>query len=666
MLQASPPQHSGSELGPGTDRRSWLEMRTMLGWAPRWCEFCVATCLLTRQHAEDDRSTLKVSDLSEAQLRLEDGHSLRRYLEIAFARNPADGEEYTLRMRVPEDASGPEQEALAWVETIRRAQRAKQQEERAARCPLRVRHFRLLKQGGGNIGLALNETTVVEAAPGGAAAAAGLTPGMKIWTVDGQRVNKLDVFSSMIAAPQEVQVSVLLPEDDPRVIGAALSGKARRAIAQLARVGERRRELRVGARVLLGVAAFAADAGDAAGLRPWVEDNALRRASAASAESLRAAVRKARHRDPAELPPGAALPWDEEEPSAVASLRNLVERAQSLRDLERIDTADAEAFFTPLASPAGSERDCADAVGWQEIGRATKVEPTQKERPHEWTGPPTAPKAGLGSMVRCVPRRALDDAEPSTASDGYAAGWRLRCGPDYSHNRKKAPSLEALYSFHGADVYRSKQPLEHVASRLQLPKVSCDCAGLPPVFVFCAQIPFCESPSVWGQDLGGPTVNVILTFVCKESAAEATRAHDQGGEHCPGAALIREYGRRVPPGRRLTLADDAFLGRFKLAVRAAEGVPSAFAGYNGKPVLVTKSGRYFSGEGYLEVDCNMREWAYPARFALYTSWSKLGQFRCHIGLCVEAREDDEMDERLLGCCQVSEIDWDGAAEWHGE
>eukprot|EP01062_Namystynia_karyoxenos_P083930 TRINITY_DN9766_c0_g2_i1.p1 TRINITY_DN9766_c0_g2~~TRINITY_DN9766_c0_g2_i1.p1 ORF type:complete len:960 (+),score=270.45 TRINITY_DN9766_c0_g2_i1:69-2882(+) len=860
-------QRRGSEFDPGADRQSWLEMKTMLGWAPRWCEFCAANCQLIRQHDKEDRSSRKISDLRRAQLRLEDGHSVRRYFEIAFARSPG-GEVYTLRMRVRGEGPQSAQEALSWVQAIRRAQRAMQLEETEARAAQRIRHFRIVKQDGGKIGLSLRGATVLEVAPGGPAAAAGLAPGMKIWTVDGKRINKKDAYDSIIAAPQEFQVSVLLPASDPSVAGAALRGNARRAAHLLARVGERRRELRLDTKLLLGVAAFAADtsklhvvlwgwgqdveskrmevpsasstardvhqrldqdsawlsareggctwdtkavyfAGPAQGPsagRQWrvlpgepltsqgvalgpksrgvalhivsvasrrhlelfsaaaeprpphqpagedegggagepgrsgtgVDDarplddvarqlrkggERMLRAASSGAGALRDAVRpepRARHRDAAPLPPGAAVPyeryraeidrrdaeilrlrqeksellsllehaglrtprslslssvvpWDEEEPAVVATLRNRVERAQTLRDLERIDIEDADAggFFTPVGTPKGSERDCADARGWQEIEREEQTSPEQttppapKPEPRAWTGPPTAPKAGMESKVRSVPRHALETMETSSASDGYAAGWHLRCGPNYSRTGKKIPSLEALYSFHGADVYRSDQPLEHVATRIQLPKVSYDCAGLPPVVVFCLQIPYCESPSMWGQDLGGPTANAVLTFVCKESTAEAMRVHDQGGERCPGAALIREYARHVPIGKRMTLADDTFLGRFKLAVRAAEGVPGAFAGYNGKPVLVTKSGRYFRDEAYLEVDCNLRAWAYPARVALYSMWSKLGQFRCHVGLCVEARDDSEMNERLLGCCQMSEIEWEGAKEWHG-
>jgi len=248
-------------------------------------------------------------------------------------------------------------------------------------------------------------------------------------------------------------------------------------------------------------------------------------------------------------------------------------------------------------------------------------------------------------------------------SDGCSEGWRLRCGPDYRKTGAKTASLPALYDFQGCDVWKSKSPLENIASKMRIPTVDFDTHGLPKTFVFNVQVPYAEAPSMWGQSLDGPTVNACLWFTCKESTAEAMRKHLAGEESCPGAALIREYANRIPIGKRMVLQDDSFLGRFKLAVRAEEGVPSTFARYNGKPVLITGSGRYFRSADYMEVDCNLRNWAYPARIALYGMWNKLEGMQTHIGLCVEARENHEMNERLLGCCQLSLVSWHNPKEW---
>ena len=99
---------------------------------------------------------------------------------------------------------------------------------------------------------------------------------------------------------------------------------------------------------------------------------------------------------------------------------------------------------------------------------------------------------------------------------------------------------------------------------------------------------------------------------------------------------------------------DDFLGRFKLFVRSADGVPSAFSKYNGKPVLITGSGRFKKDDdGIMEIGVNMRNWAYPSRLALYSNWDRLYQYRLHVGVCIEGRCDEELNERLLGCCMLA-------------
>eukprot|EP00756_Hemistasia_phaeocysticola_P004180 Hpha_TRINITY_DN12680_c0_g1::TRINITY_DN12680_c0_g1_i2::g.49938::m.49938 len=805
------------------DRASWLEMRTMLGWAPRWCEFCAANCQLSRQHDKEDRSSRKTSDLRKAQIRIEDGHSVARYFEIAFARSPGSGEEYTLRMRVRSEGADSAQEARDWMRAIQTAQKTLQQEERTARSAPHFRDFRIFKEDGGKVGLSLLGTRVQEVVPGGAAANAGISPGMAIVEVAGKKVGRKDAYEAIVAAPTEFRVRALLPANDPSVVGASLFGRGRMAASVMARAGYRKPDLRLPAETILRIAAFstelckihvvfwgwgqdmetkrmdvpgewvAADvhqrldrdskwqnardgctwdtkavyfAGPVAGpteggkmrrVLPTQPLDGRDRGSALHIVSVQAkkhlglfvtAVQRGEeHMDPkqqylsqplaastvattvltkkgstsdafgrsfqqrsvpyetyrkdvgmrdreikrlkalvAELrmrleasgdhfgdaetcmtPISSALPWDEEEPPLLATLRNAVDDCTTLKDLERVEVDDTAAgFFTP----EGSEADADDAGMWQgmsegDIAAASHDSPipTAPQPEYKWEGPASAPKAGSGTHVKSVPRGPLAEMGPQEACDGWSQGWQLRCGPDYRKTGKKVPSLDALYSFQGADLWRSSNPLENIAEKLQVPVVDFDTHGLPPTFIFNLQVPYSEAPSMWGQDLGGPTVNAALIFTCKESTAEAMRRHLAGEEPCPGAALIREYANRIPLGKRMIMKDDPFLGRFKLAVRADEGVPGTFSRYNGKPVLVTGSGRYFRSERTMEVDCNLRNWAYPARIALYGLWGKLGQFKVHVGICVEARDDSEMNERLLGCAQLSEVNWVDAKEW---
>ena len=87
-------------------------------------------------------------------------------------------------------------------------------------------------------------------------------------------------------------------------------------------------------------------------------------------------------------------------------------------------------------------------------------------------------------------------------------------------------------------------------------------------------------------------------------------------------------------------------------------------GYNGKPVLLTKSGTLCRGAterfSYGGMDINMRCWAFPARKALKTCATMIPQMELHIALTTEGdpkREgkDDELPEQVFGNFHASNI-----------
>ena len=262
------------------------------------------------------------------------------------------------------------------------------------------------------------------------------------------------------------------------------------------------------------------------------------------------------------------------------------------------------------------------------------------------------------------------------------------------------PSGQPLFDFLGSELFSSADPLARLHKRVKLPPApSFDCNGLPHTLLINLQLPQCEKPALFGQALTGPTVNAALVFRLREDTARDSANDDaEHGIKAP-LGLLKTFVSKVrhhppPPGDTtpphppppprpcpaapffffflylLTLSlhtppqlcpevskvkDDDYLGRFKLLVRSADGVPSAFSKYNGKPVLVTGSGGFSRSEcgGVMEVSVNMRSWAYPARRALYSNWDRLHLYRLHVGVCIEGRSDAELAERLLGCCMLS-------------
>eukprot|EP00656_Telonema_subtile_P035082 TRINITY_DN3908_c0_g1_i5.p1 TRINITY_DN3908_c0_g1~~TRINITY_DN3908_c0_g1_i5.p1 ORF type:complete len:270 (+),score=83.58 TRINITY_DN3908_c0_g1_i5:91-900(+) len=246
-------------------------------------------------------------------------------------------------------------------------------------------------------------------------------------------------------------------------------------------------------------------------------------------------------------------------------------------------------------------------------------------------------------MIRRPPRSTLSSS--SAASDVYK---------------------RQLYDCVGVDIYRSKKPVYHIASQLQLPQVerdnSSDC--VPSTIVLNVMVPT-ASPSMFNQKTNGDTVNVVFCFVMRESTAAAL----QQLHSAPAAVqLLDKYFRYAPHGHG-DVAD-----RFKLLGKVCNweeaDLPTMLKGFNGKPCLVTKSGTWYStwqdGAGYAELDCNTAYWCYMARKALHSSWKVIGKAVFDFGVVVEGRENSEQPEQMLASAHMNHVRLDGdIPRWGG-
>ena len=79
---------------------------------------------------------------------------------------------------------------------------------------------------------------------------------------------------------------------------------------------------------------------------------------------------------------------------------------------------------------------------------------------------------------------------------------------------------------------------------------------------------------------------------------------------------------------------------------------------SGKPVLVTASCKFITTHSprIIELDYDVREWAYAMRVNLGTLFSKGKQSYTEFGWLVEGRSDDELPEQILCCCAAKPVD----------
>ena len=758
--------------GESVIKTGWLEMKNMLGWFPRWCEFREIGCQFIRSHERDDRTTRKLSDLKTAILRLESGHASKRYIEVAYARSPEAGV-HTLRLRAKSA-----QEAREWQQVIQQSQ-----QRHASNHPDTPRTFRVKKDSKGRVGIQLKRSIVT--AVSGSAASAGLKVGMTINRVCDTLIRGKEhstAVAAILSAPSVFEIEAFIPKQPQQQLSESplaapslqvwclskvLDAKSVAAIAGWIPPPKKPSTLLV---VLWGWgstveskhvtipagASFTAQdvhmllnsdttwqaarlagcstqtwdtkaiyfsglsSGPSAGkqrrmlpselltetgLTSDMRGLALHVVSCEAEDQIRQFKQSAGDTNKNDVGGVITLadhqkivaekddeitrltkqitqlrellntihvntgtpPWDEEEPSVVTALRDRVNAAVTLDELESVNLNnddDGASFFTPVQTPRGSCVD--DNEDWggidnQVLSRLGAPSPTQSlvSVLIQWNGPENGIQVGGTSFMNMVSKGAMDTMPPMSASDGFAEGWNLRA-PGYRKTGLKIPSLDSMYSLAGVDIYKSDQPLEHIGRHLRIPsEIESNATGLPETILFNLHIPHCEAPSVWGQDAGGPTINAILTFSLKKSVIE-----DLKTKELPAASLLKDFYEKVPQGGA-TPAQQPFLGRFKFLVRAERGVPKVFSKYNGKPVLVTRSGKCFRGDHYLEVNCNLRRWAYTARVALYSMWGALSQYKLHVGCCIEGRDDTEMPERILGCAQLSCVDINNAPEWPG-
>ena len=111
-------------------------------------------------------------------------------------------------------------------------------------------------------------------------------------------------------------------------------------------------------------------------------------------------------------------------------------------------------------------------------------------------------------------------------------------------------------------------------------------------------------------------------------------------------------------------------GRFKvigfLDNLSQMGIPSMLArsveGFNGKPVIVFKTGAFFldAAEGVYECDVNVHEFPFMVKSSLAAMRSKIRAAQLRAAFVVQGEADDELPERLLGCASVSGLDLDAA------
>jgi len=237
--------------------------------------------------------------------------------------------------------------------------------------------------------------------------------------------------------------------------------------------------------------------------------------------------------------------------------------------------------------------------------------------------------------------------------DGNGSCFRVRCGPDYRRNGEKTPSLACMYTLTGAEFLRTPCRIEHIAELLELPPplpgAGSQNGRLPPRIVVNVVVPV-DPPSFAGDMPDGPSVCASFCFACTPQAQAASLHEDPS----PSVKLMAHMQQHADRDRMRSCT-------FKVIVivdnKDELGVSKMLHPYNGKPILVCKTGAMYTGSEYIEIDILVHKFRYFAQRGLHSLKPKVADALLHVGFLLQGTEDHELPEQIFGAVRLPRIDY---------
>ena len=159
-----------------------------------------------------------------------------------------------------------------------------------------------------------------------------------------------------------------------------------------------------------------------------------------------------------------------------------------------------------------------------------------------------------------------------------------------------------------------------------------------------------ESPSLMRSPKSGDSLVTVYIFGITQSTVEML-----GGSGPPSVQLWEKYCREVlkPDG----LEDLEMKGRFKAITKVANiddvNIPGVAKPFNGKPVLIKKTGVLTKSADVLEMSVNVYLWPFHVKSGFSMTFPTFPTMILDSAFVIEGRDDSELQEQILGCVRVS-------------
>jgi hypothetical protein len=238
-------------------------------------------------------------------------------------------------------------------------------------------------------------------------------------------------------------------------------------------------------------------------------------------------------------------------------------------------------------------------------------------------------------------------SKPHTWSKIDSSEFNVRIGPNYSWNKKKAPSPPALYEPFAVDIFSTSARIDHATERFSLPEnlanVDTGHKGVPPIFVVQIQIPL-EEPSLFTKVTDGPGWSIMMYFKISDQTLKELKDINTA------SPAVRLWAKWCSEAMNV----DDLRKRFKFISSCSNlvelGVSQSIAQYNAKPILIRRTGTLYRGVNntYMEFDMHIHKFDAAAKKAIHFMTSKAAEMFMQIAFVIEGRDDDELPEAIFG------------------
>lgn len=251
-----------------------------------------------------------------------------------------------------------------------------------------------------------------------------------------------------------------------------------------------------------------------------------------------------------------------------------------------------------------------------------------------------------GTVVPKVPDEKADDESVVGWRNCDASCFNLRVGPNYSRNKKKAPSAPAMFECISMDIFHAETCVSPMTPLFELPepKVKSPHPDVPSLFCASVMLPANE-PKMFGGGSADEQPSFLLYVIMQMTQETANALQDLKNAEPSYRNLVRWF-KEAPDDKKIA-------GRLKVMGLVHNwtelSLPSWLSSYNAKPVLINKSGetRRHPKGSYVEQTINIHLFNFMAKKGLYQLRPKVSKMRFAFGGTIEARDDEEMPERAL-------------------